>query len=261
MDRRFLVPVALLLMLGCQPQTQSLKDQATSACDQALASCADELTSKGPLYIPKVEIDQVSLQQRVDALKRWLAWQQAVALGETDLPFETSDQLISAAPIFDLEPMIAVQERIRAVQLLADTGAINDAITLSREMLRLEPSSIDLILLQSSLLTRQQRYEESSDLLVSALNRFPRVPELYNNQAANLAAKGRIGEAIEILQTAFATHPSFAQIQNNLKQLYTHTAQRALSPNETSAAPLLKPLESQFIEASDVEQPNTFPQE
>lgn len=251
MYRQLLIAtLALLTLLGCQPQQQS-QNALPVDCDQTLASCVDEQLSKGPLYIPKVEIDEVSLQQRVDGLKRWLAWQRAVALGETSDTFDTSEQLISSAPSFDSEPSIAVQERIRAVQLLADTGDLTEATILSREMLRLEPNSIDLILLQSSLLTQQQRYEESKTLLSQALLDFPKVAELYNNQAANLAAQGQIGGAIEMLQTAFATHPSFAQIQTNLKQLYSLTAQRALSPNEKMAMPELKALESRYIDSSE----------
>lgn len=244
MDRKLLFPTLLLLpMLGCQLQPQN----PVQSCDPTLASCSEQIaTEDGPLFIPPIEVDQVDLQNRISELRRWLEWQRAVALGETDKPYAAEQPLISAAPELQLRQTIAVEDRIHAVQQLADSGDLLEATLLSQEMLMLEPDAVDLILLHSSLLTRQQRYSESRLLLSSALVRFPEVPELYNNQAANAAAEGELGEAIELLQTAFATHPSFAQIQANLKSLYTITAQRALSPQDTQYSPELKVLETRY---------------
>ena len=244
MDRKLILTTLLLVpLLGCQPQTQN----PALSCDPTLASCSEQLAKEGgPLFIPPVEVDQVDLQHRISELRRWLNWQRAVALGETDQPFEAGESLISAAPELDIAVGIAVEDRIEAVQLLAESGDMVEATLLSREMLTLEPNAVDLILLHSSLLTRQQRFEESRALLSSALVRFPEVPELYNNQAANAAAEGELGEAIELLQTAFATHPSFAQIQSNLKSLYTVTAQRALSPQDGLYTPELKVIEIRY---------------
>jgi len=244
MDRK-LIPSAVLILslMGCQPQNQNL----AQVCDPTLASCSEQLNKdKGPLFIAPIEVDQVDLQHRIAELRRWLNWQRAVALGETDQPYEVEEPLISASPELKLQRTIAVEDRIQAVQLLADSSDMIEATLLSREMLTLEPNSVDLILLHSSLLTRQERYAESRALLASALARFPEVAELYNNQAANAAAEGELGEAIELLQTAFSTHPSFAQIQSNLKSLYTLTAQRALSPQETPDRPELKVLETRY---------------
>lgn len=244
MDRKLIFASLLLVpLLGCQPQTQN----PVQSCDPTLASCSEQVAKEdGPLFIPPIEVDQVDLQHRISELRRWLNWQRAVALGETDQPFEAQQPLISAAPELELNVGIAVEDRIQAVQLLADSGDMVEATLLSQEMLTLEPNAVDLILLHSSLLTRQQRFDESRILLSSALMRFPEVPELYNNQAANAAAQGELGEAIELLQTAFATHPSFAQIQSNLKSLYTITAQRALSPQDSLYTPELKVLETRY---------------
>ena len=249
MDRKLFISVLVALpLMGCQPQTQN----PTQICDPTLASCAEQVVGRdGPLFIDPPEVDQVDLQNRITELRRWLNWQRSVALGETDKPFEQQEALISAAPELNVSRWIAVEDRIQAVQQLADSGELRDATILSQEMLSLEPNAVDLILLHSSLLTRQQRYAESRGLLSSALARFPGVPELYNNQAANAAAEGELGEAIELLQTAFATHPSFAQIQNNLKSLYAVTAQRALSPQDSLFTPELKVLESRYAPAPE----------
>ena len=63
---------------------------------------------------------------------------------------------------------------------------------------------------------------------------------MYNNLAAAQAAQGNLGGAVETLQKAFATDTTFARIQENLKQLYRTTAQRALATDIEVPTPTLE---------------------
>ena len=71
------------------------------------------------------------------------------------------------------------------------------------------------------------------------LSRYPNTAELYNNLAVIQAAQGNLGGAIQTLQRAFATDPSFARIQQNLKALYSASASQALLQERQPARPQL----------------------
>lgn len=239
----YLYCISLFLVGGCTPL---IKQTDAIDCDPNLASCVQVEERTVALFIDPVPVNKEALLARVAELQRWLAWQRTVALGQTDLPFESRDQLISNAPEAMLNTQLSAEERINSIQLLANTGETTQALLLAKQLMEVEPDRIDNLTLYSALLTREKKYDESISILNSAIEAHPQIPELYNNQAVNYAARGDLGTAITLLQTAFSTHPSFAQIQFNLKQLYQATARRALSPLEEPRPPELKPIELHF---------------
>lgn len=239
-------PVAISLMItACTPVLPQGPD-TSAECDPSLASCIEVEERSQLLYVEEVPVARDDLMARVAELKRWLAWQRAVALGETDLPFESRDQLIDQAPEAMIEVELDAESRLSAIKQLSETGEIEQALLLAEALFSVEPDRAENITLYSALLTKNRQYDRSMALLDQAIAANPQVPEFYNNQAVNYAARGDLGRSIDLLQTAFSTHPSFAQIQFNLKQLYQATARRALSPLEEPVPPELNPIELHF---------------
>lgn len=232
----------LLLLSGCANYPQPAAN-----CDPNLASCNAARSDTEQLYIKPIPVDDLNLKYRISELKRWLKWQQAVALGQTDQPFEEQPGLIDQAPAAMTVAGASRAEHLLTIQEVSSQGRLDEAVELATELYRLQPQDLDTLTLYASLLSRQGRYQESRDLLADALQTHPQVPELYNNQAVNLAALGETGAAIELLQLAFATHPSFAMIQSNLKALYQAAAQRALAPLEQQPALALEPIEVRYV--------------
>lgn len=243
---RYALPVVLglsLLISACAPVKPA---DELADCDPALASCIEVEERSQMLYLEAVAVSRDDLMARVAELKRWLAWQRAIALGETDLPFESRDQLITEAPEAMTEVELNAESRLSAVKQLADSGDLAQALVLAEELMTVEPERAENITLYSALLTKNKQIDASIALLDQAIAANPQVPEFYNNQAVNYAAKGDLGRSIDLLQIAFSTHPSFAQIQFNLKQLYQATARRALSPLEEPIPPELNPIQLHF---------------
>ncbi len=254
-NAKLIVSLTLILLSGCSPVNQQ-PVSAEASCDPQLASCVEVVDHSQPLVVESPPISREALMARVEELKRWLAWQRAVALGETNEPFESRDKLISDAPKAMTEVHLDAESRLAAIEQLAASGALEQAIQLIEELVNVEPERPENLVLYSALLTRTGEYDRSIAVLDQAIQQNALIPEYYNNQAVNYAAKGDLGKAIELLQTAFSTHPSFAQIQFNLKQLYQATARRALSPLEKPEPPELTPIELRFelVDRSGVSQ-------
>jgi hypothetical protein len=85
--------------------------------------------------------------------------------------------------------------------------------------------------------------KEAEALLKNTISRYPSSPEAYNNLAVLYSEQGDYGRAIETLLKAFSTHPTYAQVHQNLRELYSTVASqaysRALNMDEKQNAPQL----------------------
>lgn len=207
-------------------------------CDQPAG------TATGPLRIRSLPIDDETLYARVEEVKRWLA-SEKIRLTDGTAAGQ-SPALIPPAPDAPVQPAVTAsdpQETLAAALALAERADYATALELLSTYRELNPEDLSATLAQSRILLQAGDSTAAEQLLEAALSEHPLVPELYNNLAVIQAQTGRLGAAIETLQQAFATDPSFARIQRNLKQLYSASAQNALAPDLPPTRPQLEMIE------------------
>lgn len=241
---------ALLLALtlaGCgsfrkQPATPQSGDYCLSSGKEQSYDCSKPVAEPyvGPLRIRDLPIDDATLYARVEEIKRWLAQQRAILSGELPEQAIEDTELIPAAPEAEIRAESTPEETLAAALALAERGDYSSALSLIDQYRALNPQDLSATLIESRILFQSGEAQSAAELLRRAIKQDPQVPELYNNLAAIQAANGDVGDAITTLQQAFATHPSFAKIQKNLKTLYTESAHRALLPDSTPATPKLE---------------------
>ncbi|GGB88890.1 hypothetical protein GCM10011352_13630 [Marinobacterium zhoushanense] len=197
----------------------------------------------GPLRIRDLPIDDETLYARVEEIKLWLAHQRALLSGEpVAQPLEGSDSaLIPPAPEALVTPNVTSdpEETLAAALALIERGDYDTALSLIDEYKVLNPDDLSASLIESRILVLSGQLQSAEQLLRWKIKQNPHIPELYNNLAAVQAANGKVGEAISTLQQAFTTDPSFARIQQNLKTLYTTSANQALMPDLAPVPPKL----------------------
>lgn len=246
-----LLLASTVLSAGCTllPQHENRTEEYCLSAGQGQAfDCArpaDE-PSAGPLRIRSLPIDDETLEARVAEIKRWLAAERVRLSTDPSAPAAAPEQLIPPPPDAPAgqEPLGSdAEETLIAAQALAERGEIEAGLELLQQYRQLQPDDLSAILLSSRLLLLANRYEEAERLLNTALENHPRVAEIYNNLAVIQARQGRLGAAIDTLQQAFSTDPSFDRIQRNLKALYAVSARNALTPDLPPLQPKLEMIE------------------
>jgi tetratricopeptide (TPR) repeat protein len=77
------------------------------------------------------------------------------------------------------------------------------------------------------LLAEQGRRDEAIKSFTEVTERFPNLPEPYNNLAVLYADQGQFDKARKALETAIKTHPSYATAHENLGDIYARMASEA----------------------------------
>ncbi|GAA4334803.1 hypothetical protein GCM10023144_27420 [Pigmentiphaga soli] len=104
-----------------------------------------------------------------------------------------------------------------------------------------ETTDVQLLFLKAYALDRLGRREEAKALYRQMTERFPELPEPWNNLAALEAADGRLDEAKTALDMAVRTDPGYTAARENLGDLYMMLAARSygeagkLDPNAAGA--------------------------
>ncbi len=237
----------VLLSAGCasmRGEPSQKQEFCLSAGKDQTFDCDSEGggTYGGPLRIRDLPIDDETLYARLEETKRWLAARKAELTGEAPPTAPESEALIPAAPQASVASSTP-EEALAAALALAHRGEFDTAMTLAQEYRELTFDDISATLVESRILFIMADYAQAQQLLEQSIQRYPQVPELYNNLAVIQAAQGKTGAAITTLQEAFATDPSFARIQANLKNLYSASARHAMQPDLPAPKPALEMIE------------------
>lgn len=127
----------------------------------------------------------------------------------------------------------------QARKLLAE-GRAGQALRVLDEQLAGSPQDAEARFLRGLALSRIGRRDEAIDTFKKLSADYPQLPEPYNNLAVIYAQQGDYEKARKALESALATHPSYATAHENLGDIYAALASaaysRALSLGEESAS-------------------------
>lgn len=132
--------------------------------------------------------------------------------------------LVTSACLF----MSSVQaDELKDISQMADQGQAAAALDRINTYIAANPKNAQALFMKGVLLAEQGRREESIRTFVDVTEKFPNLPEPYNNLAVLYADQGQFDKARKALETAIKTHPSYATAHENLGDIYARMASEA----------------------------------
>jgi tetratricopeptide (TPR) repeat protein len=121
----------------------------------------------------------------------------------------------------------AYADELKDISQMADQGQAAAALDRINTYIAANPKNAQALFMKGVLLAEQGRRDESIRTFVDVTEKFPNLPEPYNNLAVLYADQGQFDKARKALETAIKTHPSYATAHENLGDIYARMASEA----------------------------------
>ena len=131
--------------------------------------------------------------------------------------------ILSASLTFSM----AQADELKEITQLADQGQTAVALDRLNTYIAANPKNAQGLFLKGVLLAEQGRRDEAIKIFTEVTEKFPKLPEPYNNLAVLYADQGQFDKARAALETAIKTHPSYATAHENLGDIYARMASEA----------------------------------
>ncbi len=133
--------------------------------------------------------------------------------------FALSLVIASATPAF--------ADELKDISQMAEQGQQAAALDRVNAYLVKNPKDAQAMFMKGVFLVEQGRRDEATKAFVDLTEKYPNLPEPYNNLAVLYADAGQYDKAQKALETAIRTHPSYATAHENLGDLYARRASEA----------------------------------
>ena len=226
--RKLTLAVAIGLLTGSM--TVSAADQPESFCQSAGAE-NDYNCAKTSSF----QASQSDINSRLNALNNWLEDEEKALSTPLVTTKSPNSKNLRDKIKFNSQLLATELKQAKALQKKGDfKGAFNKV----NNYLSSNPKDPNGWLLYGISLINQNKLDEANDVFSRLVQLYPESPEPYNNLAVVHARRGENDKAVEVLLQAFETHPSYAQVQTNLKAVYatlaTQAYNRALNLDSTT---------------------------
>ncbi len=143
--------------------------------------------------------------------------------------------LIVLSLLWLVNPVSASQ--LNEIKTLIASGDLSDALALIKSELSIDPTNGEIAFLEATILEKKGNVVEAIDRYQLLTDTHPEMPEPYNNLAVHYANNGDLDLAIESLESALGTHPSYATAYQNLISIYNQIASQSYRIALNSDAP------------------------
>jgi len=93
--------------------------------------------------------------------------------------------------------------------------------------LNANPKDLQAMFIRAVMLAEQNRRDEAIKAFTEITEKYPNLPEPFNNLAVLYAEQGQYDKAKKALESAIKTHPSYATAHENLGDIYAKMASEA----------------------------------
>jgi len=121
----------------------------------------------------------------------------------------------------------AYADELKDISQMADQGQAAAAIDRLNTYITANPKNAQALFMKGVLLAEQGRRDEAIRTFLDVTEKFPNLPEPYNNLAVLYADQGQFDKARKALETAIKTHPTYATAHENLGDIYARMASEA----------------------------------
>jgi len=118
-------------------------------------------------------------------------------------------------------------DELKDISQMADQGQAAAALDRINTYIAANPKNAQALFMKGVLLAEQGRRDEAIRTFTDVTEKFPNLPEPYNNLAVLYADQGQFDKARKALETAIKTHPSYATAHENLGDIYARMASEA----------------------------------
>lgn len=128
--------------------------------------------------------------------------------------------MLKSAPI-DTSPKNAIPYE---VSKLMKEKKLDEALKEIDREVKKNPRNVQLQFIRTRILVEQGQYEQARRTLQALIEKYPDLPEPYNNLAVLYASAGKLDLARENLETCLKLAPNYSIALQNLADVYTRTA-------------------------------------
>ncbi len=121
----------------------------------------------------------------------------------------------------------AQADDLKDISQLANQGQQAAALNRINTYLSTNPNDVQAMFIKGVILAEQNRRDEAIKVFTELTEKYPNLPEPYNNLAVLYADQGQYDKARKALETAIRTHPSYATAHENLGDIYARMASEA----------------------------------
>ena len=127
--------------------------------------------------------------------------------------------LLFSSPLF--------ADELKDISKMAEGGQQAAALERINTYLAANPKDAQAMFMKGIILAESGKREEAIKAFTDLTEKYPNLPEPYNNLAVLHADAGQYDKARKALETAIKTHPSYATAHENLGDIYARMASEA----------------------------------
>jgi len=125
-----------------------------------------------------------------------------------------------------LTPVISQADDLQAIQQQAKQNP-DAALKRIDAHLNAKPQDLQALFIKGLILAQQKRNDDAIRIFTEITQKYPALPEPYNNLAVIYANQGHYDKAKNALEAALKTNPSYATAHENLGEIYVQMASEA----------------------------------
>ena len=138
-----------------------------------------------------------------------------------------SKLLIQVIFAFTFASGIAFADELKDISQMAESGQQASALERINTYLVANPKDAQAMFMKGIILAESNKRDEAIKAFTELTEKYPNLPEPYNNLAVLYADAGQYDKAKNALETAIKTHPSYATAHENLGDIYARMASEA----------------------------------
>jgi tetratricopeptide (TPR) repeat protein len=135
--------------------------------------------------------------------------------------------LIKICLVLSFSATAAFADELKDISQMADSGQQAAALERINTYLATHPKDAQAMFMKGIILVEVGKREEAIKAFTDLTEKYPNLPEPYNNLAVLYADAGQYDKAKKSLETAIKTHPSYATAHENLGDIYARMASEA----------------------------------
>ncbi len=138
-----------------------------------------------------------------------------------------SKLLVQVAFALTFASATAFADELKDISQMAENGQQAAALERINTYLAANPKDAQAMFMKGIILAESNKREEAIKAFTDLTEKYPNLPEPYNNLAVLYADAGQYDKAKNALETAIKTHPSYATAHENLGDIYARMASEA----------------------------------
>lgn len=135
--------------------------------------------------------------------------------------------VLSCAGSLTFTSSVAFANELKDISQLAENGQQAAALERINTYLAANPRDAQAMFMKGIILAESGKRDDAIKSFTDLTEKYPNLPEPYNNLAVLYADAGQYDKAKKALETAIKTHPSYATAHENLGDIYARMASEA----------------------------------